>query len=75
MGLLRDVFGAALPARRAGEPYDIAAVAAFLASDDGSYITGQDWVVDGGLTAGLSATQRRQQEAMIVGHLTSQLRD
>ena len=73
LDLLREVFGKALPAGRAGEPADIAAAAAFLASDDGSYVTGQDWVVDGGLTAGLSAAQRRQQEAMIVGHLTSRL--
>jgi NAD(P)-dependent dehydrogenase (short-subunit alcohol dehydrogenase family) len=70
---LREVFGSALPAGRAGEPADVAAVAAFLASEDGSYITGQDWVVDGGLTAGLSATQKRQQETMIVGHLKSKL--
>jgi NAD(P)-dependent dehydrogenase (short-subunit alcohol dehydrogenase family) len=75
LDLLREVFGKALPAGRAGEPADIAGVAAFLASDDGSYITGQDWVVDGGLTAGLSALQRRQQEAMIVNHLTSHLND
>ena len=73
LDLLREVFGKALPAGRAGEPADVAAAAAFLASDDGSYVTGQDWVVDGGLTAGLSAAQRRQQEAMIVGHLTSRL--
>ena len=72
--LLREVFGKALPAGRAGEPADIAAVAAFLASDDGSYVTGQDWVVDGGLTAGLSAAQRRQQEAMIAGHIASRLK-
>ena len=52
LDLLREVFGKALPAGRAGEPADIAAAAAFLASDDGSYVTGQDWVVDGGLTAG-----------------------
>jgi len=70
---LREVFGNALPAGRAGEPADVAAVAAFLASDEGSYVTGQDWVVDGGLTAGLTAAQRRQQEAMIVGHLKSRL--
>jgi len=73
LDLLRQLFGSALPAGRAGEPADIAAAAAFLASDEGSYVTGQDWVVDGGLTAGLSAAQRRQQEAMIVGHITSQL--
>ena len=73
LDLLRQVFGSALPAGRAGEPSDIAAAAAFLASDEGSYVTGQDWVVDGGLTAGLSAAQRRQQEAMIVGHLKSKL--
>ena len=73
LDLLRQVFASALPAGRAGEPDDIAAAAAFLASDEGSYVTGQDWVVDGGLTAGLSAAQRRQQEAMIVGHLKSRL--
>jgi NAD(P)-dependent dehydrogenase (short-subunit alcohol dehydrogenase family) len=73
LDLLRQVFASALPAGRAGEPADIAAAAAFLASDEGSYVTGQDWVVDGGLTAGLSAAQRRQQEAMIVGHLKSKL--
>jgi NAD(P)-dependent dehydrogenase (short-subunit alcohol dehydrogenase family) len=73
LDLLRQVFASALPAGRAGEPADIAAAAAYLASDEGSYVTGQDWVVDGGLTAGLSAAQRRQQEAMIVGHLKSKL--
>lgn len=70
LDLLREVFGSALPAGRAGDPADIAATAAFLASDDGSYVTGQDWVVDGGLTAGLSAAQRRQQEAMIADRIT-----
>ena len=73
LDLLRQVFAGALPAGRAGEPADVAAAAAFLASDEGSYVTGQDWVVDGGLTAGLSAAQRRQQEAMILGHLKSKL--
>ena len=73
LDLLRQVFASALPAGRAGEPADIAAAAAFLASDDGSYVTGQDWVVDGGLTAGLSAAQRRQQEAMIVNYMKSKL--
>lgn len=33
-----------------GKPEDIAATVAFLASDDARYITGQTFVVDGGLT-------------------------
>jgi NAD(P)-dependent dehydrogenase (short-subunit alcohol dehydrogenase family) len=37
--------------RRPGRPEEIAAVAAFLASEDASYVTGAIWTVDGGLTA------------------------
>jgi meso-butanediol dehydrogenase/(S,S)-butanediol dehydrogenase/diacetyl reductase len=40
------------PLRRVGEPADIAAAAAFLASDDASWITGEVLRVDGGLLAG-----------------------
>jgi len=39
-----------IPMGRAGESEEIAAVFAFLASDDASYITGQTIFVDGGLT-------------------------
>ena len=38
------------PVRRVGYPEDIAAAAAFLCSDEASYITGQTLYVDGGAT-------------------------
>jgi 3-oxoacyl-[acyl-carrier protein] reductase len=37
-----------IPLGRLGKPDDVAKVAAFLASDDASYITGQVIIVDGG---------------------------
>lgn len=40
------------PAQRSGDPEDIAAAAAFLASDDGKYCYGTELSVDGGLNAG-----------------------
>ncbi len=38
---------------RLGTPEDIAEVAAFLASDRASWVTGSSYVLDGGLTASL----------------------
>jgi len=39
------------PAGRVGKPEDIAALALFLASDDAGFITGQNFIVDGGMTS------------------------
>ncbi len=47
--LLRAVEGET-PARRIGQPDDIAGVAVFLASRAAAYLTGQTLVVDGGIT-------------------------
>ncbi len=45
---LRQMTAERNPVRRVGEPADIAAAAAFLCSDEASYITGQTLYVDGG---------------------------
>lgn len=46
-----DRLGDLVPLRRVGTPEDIAAMAAFLASDEAGFITGQAYAVDGGLTS------------------------
>jgi 3-oxoacyl-[acyl-carrier protein] reductase len=45
---LQRLSAEAAPVRRVGRPEDIAAVAAFLCSDEASFITGQTLYVDGG---------------------------
>jgi len=42
------------PAGRTGTPQDVAALAAFLASDESRFITGQTYIIDGGRTVKLS---------------------
>lgn len=41
-----------IPLRRLGEPSDVAAAVAYLASDDASYVTGELLYVDGGFVIG-----------------------
>ena len=43
--------GHVTPLKRAGQPEEIAAMAAFLASDDASYVDGQCFAVDGGVSS------------------------
>ncbi|CDX29658.1 Short-chain dehydrogenase/reductase SDR [Mesorhizobium sp. ORS 3359] len=43
-------FAERIPLRRIGQPEDVAAAVAFLASDDARHVTGVDWLLDGGQT-------------------------
>lgn len=45
---------AAMPLGRFGDPRDIAAAVAFLASEDGAYVHGAELMVDGGWTVGMA---------------------
>jgi meso-butanediol dehydrogenase / (S,S)-butanediol dehydrogenase / diacetyl reductase len=47
-------FGAAHPLGRIGTPEEVAELAAFLASDKAGFCTGCDYLVDGGLLAGIA---------------------
>ena len=47
----RQRLAAVIPMARLGEPEDIANCVLFLASDEASYVTGAEFVVDGGMTA------------------------
>jgi NAD(P)-dependent dehydrogenase (short-subunit alcohol dehydrogenase family) len=49
---MRRRYEAKIPLGRLGSPDDVAALFAFLASDDAAYITGQSFVIDGGEIAG-----------------------
>ena len=47
-----EVVNAKIPLKRHAEPAEVAGLFAFLASDDATYITGQNYVIDVGETAG-----------------------
>lgn len=54
-----DRIGQLNPMQRGGEPEEIAAVVTFLASDDASYVNGQAWAVDGGLSSSHPVTKQK----------------
>jgi glucose 1-dehydrogenase len=44
-----DALRPEIPLQRSGKPEEVAAVVAFLASDEARYVTGASYLVDGGL--------------------------
>jgi NAD(P)-dependent dehydrogenase (short-subunit alcohol dehydrogenase family) len=55
---MRQSMAGSVPLQRMATPDDIAKMAAFLASDESDYITGQIFVVDGGRTVGMASAAR-----------------
>jgi 3alpha(or 20beta)-hydroxysteroid dehydrogenase len=60
---LGDARFARLPLARAGRPHEVSALVAFLASDEASYITGGEFAIDGGSSAGPPLTPRPSQRS------------
>ena len=61
--VVRDVRISGVPLRRLGTAADVASAVMFLASDEASYMSGQQLIVDGGVThAGLAALPRERPE-------------
>jgi 3alpha(or 20beta)-hydroxysteroid dehydrogenase len=50
-----DAMWTSLPIARIGQPAEVSALVVFLASEEASYCTGQEFVVDGGHALGLAA--------------------
>lgn len=46
-----EAFAKSIPMKRVAQPEEVSGIVLFLASDDSSYSTGSEFIVDGGLTA------------------------
>lgn len=51
LGVPPEALFATIPLRRPGQPQEVAELVAFLASDRGNWITGQNYHIDGGLSS------------------------
>lgn len=51
---VKEKFLQRIPLKRMGSPDEIGALAAFLASEEAAYVTGQTITIDGGLSVGIS---------------------
>ena len=52
----RDGLVAGIPLARMAQPAEIAPLVLYLISDESAYCTGADFVIDGGMTAGVYRT-------------------
>lgn len=68
-----EVFADQYPLRRTGRPDEVAAAIAFLCSDDASFITGHDLLLDGGLTIQLQENVAVRQIRYASAHPEAQL--
>lgn len=58
--VMGELYKSAQPIPRTGLPEDVAQAAVFLASDDSSFISGHDLVIDGAMTGGRNWSQQQQ---------------
>jgi NAD(P)-dependent dehydrogenase (short-subunit alcohol dehydrogenase family) len=52
-------FAAEVPLGRMGQADEVAAMVLYLASDESAYVTGSEFIIDGGIMAGAAATPKR----------------
>jgi len=53
-----DSIAAGIPLKRMGKPIDVANLALYLASDESSFMTGSEIIIDGGILAGSASSPR-----------------